>query len=79
MRGGGGVRLGACVRAVCGGAASGCAGLDAVNEEEMMQPLYNVCVELCNDARYVESCFRDEFVRGVSAEVEKRGDTCDGG
>jgi hypothetical protein len=46
MRGGGGVQLGACVGALCEGAASGCAGLDAVDEEEMMQSLDNVCVEL---------------------------------
>jgi hypothetical protein len=32
MRGGGGVQLGACVGALCGGAASGCAGFDAVYE-----------------------------------------------
>jgi hypothetical protein len=32
MRGDGGVHLGACVGAVCGGAASSCAGLGAVNE-----------------------------------------------
>jgi hypothetical protein len=50
VRGGVGVQLGACVGAVCGGAASGCAGFDAVHEEEMMQPLDNVRVELCNDA-----------------------------
>jgi hypothetical protein len=29
MRGGGGVQLGACVGAVCGGATSGCAEFDA--------------------------------------------------
>jgi hypothetical protein len=50
MRGGGGVQLGACVGAVCGGTASGCAGYDAVNEQEMMQPLDSVRVKLCNDA-----------------------------
>jgi hypothetical protein len=38
-----------------------------------------LCVELCNDARCVESYFQDEFVKGVSAEGEKRGETCDGG
>jgi hypothetical protein len=32
MRGGGGVQLRACVGAVCGGAASGRAGFDAVYE-----------------------------------------------
>jgi hypothetical protein len=32
MRGAGGVELGACVGAVRGGAASGCAGFNAVNE-----------------------------------------------
>jgi hypothetical protein len=50
MRGGGGVQLGACVGAVCGGVARGRAGFDAVYEEEMMQPLDSVRVELCNDA-----------------------------
>jgi hypothetical protein len=44
-----------------------------------MQPLNRVRVELCNDAGYVESCFRDEFVRGVCAEGDKRGETCEGG
>jgi hypothetical protein len=64
---------------VCGGAASGRAGFDAVHEYEMMQPLDSVRLELCNDAKCVESCFRDEFVRRVSAEGEKRGEICDGG
>jgi hypothetical protein len=32
MRGDGGVQLGACIFAVCGGAASGCTGVGAVNE-----------------------------------------------
>jgi hypothetical protein len=32
MQGGGGVHLGACVGAVCGGTASGRAGFDAVYE-----------------------------------------------
>jgi hypothetical protein len=50
MRGDGGVHLGVCVGAVCGGAASGCAGFDAVYEKVMMQPLDMVRVELCNDA-----------------------------
>jgi hypothetical protein len=50
MLGGGGVQLGVCVGAECGGAASGCAGFDAVDEQEMMQPLDMVCMELCNDA-----------------------------
>jgi hypothetical protein len=36
MHGGGGVHVGACVGAVCVGAASGCAGFDAVDEEKMM-------------------------------------------
>jgi hypothetical protein len=35
-----------------------------------MQPLDSVRVELCNDARRVESCFGDEFVRRVIAEGE---------
>jgi hypothetical protein len=38
------------VGAMCGGAASGRAGFDAVYEKEMMQPLYGVRVELCKDA-----------------------------
>jgi hypothetical protein len=39
-----------------------------------------VWVEVCNDARCVEWYFRDElFVMRVSAEGEKRGETCDGG
>jgi hypothetical protein len=50
MRGGGDVQLGACVGAVCGGAASCPAGFDAVYEQGMMQPLDNVRVELCNNA-----------------------------
>jgi hypothetical protein len=33
MRGGGGVQLGACVGAVCEGAASGRAGFDAVGDD----------------------------------------------
>jgi hypothetical protein len=41
--------LGACVGAVCGVAASGCAGFDAVYEKEMMQPLDSVRMELCDD------------------------------
>jgi hypothetical protein len=44
-----------------------------------MQPLDNVRMELCKDARRVESCFGDEFVKRVGAEGEKRGETCDGG
>jgi hypothetical protein len=32
--------------------------------------LDSVRVELCKDARRVESCFGDEFVRRVSAEGE---------
>jgi hypothetical protein len=35
-----------------------------------MQPLDIVRVELCNDARCVESCFRDELVKRDSAEGE---------
>jgi hypothetical protein len=41
--------------------------------------LDGVRVELCEYARYVELCFRDEFVRRVFAEGEKRGETCNGG
>jgi hypothetical protein len=36
MRGGGSVQLGACEGAVCGGAARGRAGFDAVYEEEIV-------------------------------------------
>jgi hypothetical protein len=43
-----------------------------------MQLLDSVRAELCNDACCVVSCFRDEFVRRVSAEGEKGGETCDG-
>jgi hypothetical protein len=50
MRGCGGVQSGACVGVVRGGSASGCAGFDAVDEKEIMQPLDNVRVGLCNDA-----------------------------
>jgi hypothetical protein len=50
MRGGGGVQLGACAGAMCGGAASGRAGFVAVDEKEMMQPLESVRVELCKFA-----------------------------
>jgi hypothetical protein len=50
VRGGGGVQSGTCACAVCCGAASGCAGFDAVYEEEMMQPLDSVRVVLCYDA-----------------------------
>jgi hypothetical protein len=52
---------------VCGGAASGRAGFDAVYEYEIMQPMDIVHVELSNYARCAESCFRDELVRGVCA------------
>jgi hypothetical protein len=41
--------------------------------------LDSVRVELCEYARRVESCFGDEFVKGVGAEGEERGETCDGG
>jgi hypothetical protein len=44
-----------------------------------MQPLNSVRVELCKDARRVESCFGDEFVRRVGEEGEERGEACDGG
>jgi hypothetical protein len=36
-------------------------------------------MELCKDARRVESYFGDEFVKRVSAESEERGEACDGG
>jgi hypothetical protein len=41
--------------------------------------LDSVRMELCKDARRVESCFGDEFVRRVNAEGEERGEACDGG
>jgi hypothetical protein len=41
--------------------------------------LDSVRVELCEYARRVESCFRDEFVRRVGAKGEERGETCNGG
>jgi hypothetical protein len=41
--------------------------------------LDSVRMELGKDARRVELCFRDEFVRRVSAEGEERGETCNGG
>jgi hypothetical protein len=44
-----------------------------------MHPLDSVRMELCKDARRVESYLGDEFVRRVGAEGEKRGETCDGG
>ena len=44
-----------------------------------MQPLDSVRMELYKDARRVESCFGDEFVKRVSAEGEKRSETRDGG
>jgi hypothetical protein len=44
------VQLGACLGAVCGGAACGSTRFDAVYEKEMMQPLDGVRVELCKDA-----------------------------
>jgi hypothetical protein len=36
-------------------------------------------MEVCKDARRVESCFGDEFVRRVGAEGEERDKTSDGG
>jgi hypothetical protein len=36
-------------------------------------------MELCKNARRVESCFGDDFVRRVGAEDEERGETGDGG
>jgi uncharacterized protein YqiB (DUF1249 family) len=35
-----------------------------------MQPLDSMRVELCKDARRVEACFGDEFVRRVCAGGE---------
>jgi hypothetical protein len=68
MRGEGSVHSGSCEGAVCGGVAGGSAGFDAVyNKQEVVQPLNGTRVELCNDARRVESCFGDEFVRRVRA------------
>jgi hypothetical protein len=62
------------VGAVSGGAASGRAGFNAIYEE-MVQPLDRVQVEMCQDACVVESCFRDEFVKRVTAEGEKGGNS----
>jgi hypothetical protein len=44
-----------------------------------MEPLDSVHMELGKDARRIESCFRDEFVKRVCAEGEERGETCNGG
>jgi hypothetical protein len=79
MRGEGSVHSGACEGAVCGSAARGSAGFNAVYEEEMVEPLDSMRVELCKDARRVESCFGDEFVRWVCADGKEGGETCDGG
>jgi hypothetical protein len=64
---------------LCGDAARGRAGLDAVNKQEMMKPLDIVRMEFGKDARRAESCFGYEFVMGVGAEGEERGETRDGG
>jgi hypothetical protein len=79
VRSRGSVHLGACVGALSRGAACGRAIFNAVYEREILQQLDSVRVELCKDAGRVESCFGDEFVRRVSAEGEKRGETCDDG
>jgi hypothetical protein len=79
MQGEDSVQSRACEGAVCGGAARGRAGLDAVYKLEVVQPLDSVRVELCEYARCVESCFGDEFVTRVGAEGEERGETSDGG
>jgi hypothetical protein len=79
MWGEGSVRSRACEGAVCGGAARGSAGFDAVYEEEMMQPLDIMRVYLCKDARRVESCFGDDFVGGVIAGGKEGSETGDGG
>jgi hypothetical protein len=42
-----------------------------------MYPLDCMRVELCKDARRVESCFGDEFVRRVGAGGKEGGETCD--
>jgi hypothetical protein len=70
MRGDGGVQLGACEGAVCGAAARGRTGIDAVYKWEMMKLLESVRVELCKDARRVELCFGDESAKRVSAAGE---------
>ena len=44
-----------------------------------MQPLDSMCMELCKNARRVEACFGDEFIRRVGAGGEKGGETRDGG
>jgi hypothetical protein len=50
MRVGCGCQLGAGVGARRVNASRGCARLDAVDEEDMVQPLDGVQVELCYDA-----------------------------
>ena len=70
MRGDGGVHSWACEGAMCGGAGGGRAGLDAVYEKKVMQPLDSLGMELRKDARRVEACFGDEFVRRVCAGGE---------
>jgi hypothetical protein len=55
------------------GASCGCGRLDAVDEEETVQPLKGVQVELCYDAGCVECGSGDDFVMWVGAEGEKCG------
>jgi hypothetical protein len=72
MRGGGGVQLGACVGAVRGGAASGCAGFDTVYEKEMVQPLDSVYVWSCAIMRVVSSgAFEMSLSRGPVRRVRR--------
>jgi hypothetical protein len=76
VRKGGSFQPMGCVGVGSGGAECSRAKLGAV-DEEMVQPLHNVQVELCQGACCVESCFRDEFVGRVIAEGEKGGKTGD--
>ena len=73
------MQVGARGGALCGGAAGGRAGFDAVYKEEMMKPLDRVRIKCGKDAGRVESCFEYEFVGRVGAEGEERCETCDGG
>jgi hypothetical protein len=79
VRRGCGCQSGVCVGAVSGGAARGRTRLDAVNQGEMVDLLYDVEAEVCKDACCVESCFLYEYVRRLGAESEEGSETLDGG
>jgi hypothetical protein len=57
VRVGGSNQSGECVSAGGRGAACGRAGLNAVNDEEMVLPLDRVHVKSSQDACCIESCF----------------------